>query len=129
MGTSGIKFSEQDIANLYCSPQVLEQLIEACLAGKGPQSLAEIALQDAGLSACLISAASRTCPELLDPAEPITSAIQNLGVPVITGIALQSAKRLVGRGFTAEELSFLNGLWFSSQVAGQAARCLAPTVS
>ena len=124
-----MKFSEQDLANLYCSPHILQQLIEACLAGKGSQSLAEIALQDAGLSARLISAASKTCPALLDSAEPVTSAIQNLGVPVITGIALQSAKRLVGRGFTAEELTFLNGLWFSSRVAGQAARCLAPTVS
>ena len=129
MGHSDLKLGEQVIGQLLCKPQILVELFEACLEGKNPQSLAEIVLQDAPLSARILETAGKTCPKKIDASEPVTSAIQQLGLPVLTGIALQAAKQVVGRNFSAEELQFLNGLWYSSHVAGQTARCLAPSVS
>lgn len=129
MTLANVQFNEQDIATLFCSPQVLVQLLEACLEGSGPQRLTDIVLQDAALSARLIHAARKTCPDSLDPAEPVSSAIQAVGLPVLGGIALQAAKQLVGHDFSAKELRFLNRLWFMSRVAGQSAHCIAPSVS
>lgn len=121
------EYSEQ-AANLFCMPQVLVTLIESCLSGGTVQSLAEIVLQDAALSARVIHAASKTGSLDLDAAEPVTSAIQQLGVPVVTGIALQAAKQIVAHDFSPATLTYLNGLWYSAQIAGQVARCLSPTV-
>lgn len=122
-------FAEQDVADLLCMPQVLVDLIEACLGGENSQPLADIVLQDAALSAKIVLTASKTCFESLDPAEPVSSAIQQLGTPMITGIALQAARQVVRHNFTPQELSFQYGLWFSSRVAGLVARCLAPSVN
>ncbi len=122
-------FTEPDIANLLSMPQVLVDLIEACLGGENTQSLADIILQDAALSAQIILTASKTSFEPLNPAEPVSSAIQQLGTPMITGIALQAARQVVRHNFTPQELSFQYGLWFSSRVAGLIARCLAPSVN
>ncbi len=122
-------FSEQDVADLLCMPQVLADLIDVCLGGDGAQSVAEIILQDTALSAKIIQAASKSCSTPLNPLEPVTSAIQCLGTPMITSIALQSARQLVSHRFTDRELSFQYQLWFSSQVSGLIARCLAPSVN
>lgn len=122
-------FSEQDITDLLCMPQVLVDLIEACLGEDTAQPLAEIILQDAALSAKMILAASKISSAPLDPLEPVSSAIQRLGTPMITGIALQSARQIVQHKFTSEELSFQSGLWFSSRVSSLVARCLAPSVN
>ncbi len=121
--------SKQDVNSLFCMPQVLVDLIEACLSGSNVQSLAAIVLQDAALSARVVHAASKSHSGALDSVEPITSAIQHLGTPVVTGIALQAAKQIVAHDFSPAALGYLHGLWFSSQVAGRVARCLAPTVS
>ncbi|MCW8859955.1 MAG: ATP-binding protein, partial [Deltaproteobacteria bacterium] len=93
------------------------------------QPLAEIALQDAALATKIILAASKTSTQPLDASEPVSSAIQNLGVPMVTGIALQAAKQIVRHTFTEPELSFQYRLWFSSRVSGIAARCLAPSIN
>lgn len=122
-------FGEQDVSHLFCVPHVLINLIEACLAGESVQVLADIVLQDAALSARVLSAVSKSNSHALDSVEPITSAIQKLGIPVITGIALQAARQIVAANFSPAGLTFLNGLWFSSRVAGTVARCLAPTVN
>ena len=124
-----ILFFEQDIADLLCMPQVLVDLIEACLNGDDVQSLADIILQDAALSAKIILAASKTALQPLDPLEPVSAAIQRLGTPVIIGIALQAARQVVQHNFTSRELLFQSGLWFSSWVSGVVARCLAPSVN
>jgi signal transduction histidine kinase/HD-like signal output (HDOD) protein len=129
MTLTGMHFNEQEIATLFCAPQVLVQLLEACLEGCDPQVLTDILLQDAVLSARLIHLAHKTCPESLSSVEPISSAIQSVGLPVLGGIALQAAKQLIGQDFSAEELRFLNRLWYLSRVAGQAAHCIAPSVS
>jgi len=129
MGNPEMKFGEQIVAQLFCKPQILVELFEACLEGVNPQALADIVLQDAPLSARILQTASKTCPKKIDASEPVTSSIQQLGLPVLTGIALQAAKQIVGRNFTPEELGFLSRLWYSSHVAGQTARCLAPSVS
>lgn len=129
MESVGFEFSEQEIATLFCMPHVLVDLIEACLSGGRGQDLAEIVLQDAALAARIIQAAGKGGSCRIDATEPVTSALQHLGVPVVTGIALQAAKQIVAHEFSAESLQFLNRLWFSSRVAGVVARCLAPTVS
>ncbi|MCF6267414.1 MAG: HDOD domain-containing protein, partial [Desulfuromusa sp.] len=129
METSAKIFSEQGTAELLCLPRVLVDLIEACLGGDNSQSLAEIILQDAALSAKIILAASKISSKPLDPLEPVSSAVQQLGTPMLTGIALQAARQIVQHKFTPRELSFQYGLWFSSQVAGLFARCLAPSVN
>ena len=129
METSLQNFSEQDIADLFCMPQVLVDLIEACLGGDDAQSIADIILQDAALSAKIILAASKSSATPLDPLEPVSSAIQRLGTPMITGIALQAARQIVQHNFSPQELSFQYGLWFSARVSGLVARCLAPSVN
>ena len=121
--------TEHDVMDLLCMPQVLVDLVEACLEGDDEQSLAEIILRDAALSAKIILTASKTDSNLLDPLEPVSSAIQQLGIPILTGIALQSAQQIVQHRFTPQELSFQFGLWFTSQASGLVARCLAPTVN
>ncbi len=129
IGSAEGHFGEQDITGLFCMPQVLADLIEACLGGKSAQPLADIILQDAALSAKIILAASKTSSKTLDPSEPVSSAIQQLGIPMVTGIALQAAKQVVRHRFTPQELSFQYGLWFASRVAGLTGRCLAPSVN
>ncbi|WP_092345307.1 HDOD domain-containing protein [Desulfuromusa kysingii] len=121
--------SEQDVMDLLCMPQVLIDLIEACLSGSDEQSLTDIVLHDAVLSARIILAASKSNSQPLDPFEPVSSAVKQLGVAVITGIALQSARQVIQHDFTPQQLSFQYGLWFSSQVSGIVARCLAPSVN
>ena len=129
MTTTEMQFNAQDVSTLFCAPQVLVQLLEASLAGSRPQALAEIILQDAALSARLIHAARKSSPAGLISTEPISSAIQALGVPAVSGIVLQAAKQLIGNDFSAAELRFLQRLWFLSRVAGQAAQCISPAVS
>ena len=122
-------YGEQDIAGLLCMPQVLVELIEACLEGKSSQPIAEIALQDTALTARIVLAASKTGTAALNAFEPVSSAIQQLGVPMITGIALQAAEQIVRHVFSPRELVFQYGLWFSARVGGVVARCLAPSVN
>ncbi|MCK5826057.1 MAG: HDOD domain-containing protein [Desulfuromusa sp.] len=110
-------------------PQVLVDLIEACLGEDNTQQLADIVLRDAALSAKIILAASKTSSKPLDPLGPVSSAIQKLGIPMIIGIALQASKQIVRRNFTPQELSFQHSLWFSSQLSSLVARCLAPSVN
>jgi signal transduction histidine kinase/HD-like signal output (HDOD) protein len=129
MKNSDVEISEQAVNALFCMPQLLVDLIEACLSGGSTQELAEIILQDVALSARVIHAAHKCNGARLDSSEPITSAIQILGIPVVTGIALQAARQIVASDFSADELVFLNGLWYSSQISGRVARCLSPTVS
>ncbi|MBN1957683.1 MAG: HDOD domain-containing protein [Desulfuromonadales bacterium] len=129
MQRSDGKFGEQDVAELFCMPQVLVDLIEACLGDKSPQPLAEIILQDTALAAKILFAATKTRTQPLDSAEPVTSAIQQLGVPLVTGIALQSAKQVVRHNFSDTEIRFQYGLWFSSRAAAVAGRCLAPSIN
>jgi signal transduction histidine kinase/HD-like signal output (HDOD) protein len=128
MDHSEIEYNEQEISRLFCMPQVLVTLIESCLSGGSAQSLAEVVLQDAALSARIIYAASKGGSVELDSVEPVTSAIHKLGVPVVTGIALQAAKQVVAHDFSAPEFQYANRLWYSARIAGQVARCLAPTV-
>ncbi len=129
MTLTGMHFNEQEIAALFCAPQVLVQLLEACLEGSEPQVLTDIILQDAVLSARLIHLARKTCPESLSSVEPISSSVQTVGLPVLGSMALQAAKQLIGQDFSAEELRFLNRLWYLSRIAGQAAHCIAPSIS
>ncbi len=132
MGTMDVStkiISGQDITDLLTMPQVLVELIEACLGGDDTQLLADIILRDAALSAKIILAASKISSKPLNPLDPVSSAIQNLGVPKITGIALQAAQQVVRHKFTPDELSFQYSLWFSSQLSSMAARCLAPSVN
>lgn len=132
MGTMGVAtkiISGQDIPDLLCMPQVLVDLIEACLGEDNTQQLADIVLRDAALSAKIILAASKTSSKPLDPLGPVSSAIQKLGIPMIIGIALQASKQIVRRNFTPQELSFQHSLWFSSQLSSLVARCLAPSVN
>lgn len=129
MRTSVLPSAEQILGRLYCSPQVLVDVLEACLDGGEPQQLAELLLQDAVLSARVLLAASRTAGQPLDPAEPLSSAVQHLGLPVLTGIALQAARQVVAKSFSEAELATQQGFWFSARVAAQTARCLAPSVN
>lgn len=120
---------ENDVPELLCMPQVLIDLIEACLGDSGVQSLADIVLQDAALTTRILSTASKTSSQSFNSQEPVSSAIQSLGVPMITGIALQAAKQVMTSGLSGRALEFQYGLWMSSRISGIAARCLAPSVN
>ena len=120
--------TEQNITDLLCMPQVLVDVIEGCLRGDDVQALTDVVLQDAALSAKILLAASKTGSEPLNPLEPVSSAVQQLGIAMVTNIALQSARQVVQRRFTPGELSFQYRLWFSSRTSGLIARCVAPSV-
>ena len=117
------------MASPFCSPQVLAPLLKACLEGSDPQFLAGLVLQDAVLSARLIHAAKKTAPDRVLASEPIGSAIQAVGLPVLAGLVLQAARQLSGADLSTAELRFLSQLWYLSRVAGQSAQCIAPTVN
>ena len=127
-GPSIEPFSERDISTLLCDPHVLAALIEACLNQASYQNLADLVLQDAALSAQVIQAASKAIPQAIKPAEPVSSAVQKLGIPILTSLALKAAQQISKHRFTAEELTFQARLWATSQVGAVAARCLAPSV-
>ncbi len=119
----------QNVSDLLCMPQVLVDLIEGCLRGDDAQILTDIILRDAAFSAKVLLAAVKTGSAPLDPSGPVSSAVQQLGVAMITNIALQSAQQITRHEFTPGELSFQYELWFSSWASGLVARCVAPTVN
>ncbi len=121
--------AEYEIADLLCTPQVLVDLIEACLKQSSLHSLVDIIMQDAALTARVLHAASRDHNCRLSATEPVTSAVQQLGQPLLTGLALHAARQLVCHDLSREELAFQYQLWFRSRVGGTAARCLAPSVN
>ncbi len=121
--------TDQDIATLFCMPQVLIELMEECLDGASVDELAEIVLRDAALAARVLSAANKVDSASLNSLEPVSSAVQKLGTAVLATLALQAARDIVRYRFTPQELSFQYALWYSAQVAGVFARCLAPSVN
>ncbi len=121
-------FDFRDIESLLCHPLVLADLIEACLNHQNPQALAEIVLQDAPLSARVLLAA-RKSGTAFDPAEPVSSAVQSLGIPALTCLSLQASQQLLSLTLSDEELVFQYRLWSASQVGATVARCLAPSVN
>jgi len=119
---------DQDIANLFCMPKVLIELMEGCLGGTSVDELTEIVLRDAALATRVLSAAGKMDSGFLDSFEPVSSAVQRLGEATLAALALQAARDIVRYRFTPQELSFQYALWHSAQVAGLFARCLAPSV-
>lgn len=124
------QISEREMSNLFSAPHVAVQLLGACQGAVfSPQALQKIVLQDSAFCAKILSAAVKSCPERIDPAAPLSSALDGLSLPVIKSLAIQSAKRLVETSFTAEQAQFIRELWFYSQVGSITARCLAESIS
>lgn len=110
-------------------PQVLGDLIEACLQNRPSQELAELVLQDAVLAARVIQAAGKTDGREVVSEEPVSSAVRRLGCSLLISIALQAAREVLAREWSDQQLSFQYGLWKSSRVGAVAAQCLAPSVN
>lgn len=110
-------------------PDVLADLLSACLENASPQVVSEIILQDAPFTAELIDIATKWNPAALNTTEPVTTAVQSLGYPMIVSLVLQSARQVLERKMSAEEITFLQQLWRTSRFTGQAARCIAPSVN
>jgi len=125
----GKRSTDQDVANLFCMPQVLIELMEGCLGGASAEELTEVILQDGALSAKVLLAVRRTNNEFLNSFEAVSSAVKQLGDAALATLALQTARDVVRYQFTPQQLSFQYGLWYSSRVAGLFARCLAPSVN
>jgi signal transduction histidine kinase len=121
-------FSEQGVA-LLSKPDVLADLLSACLDHATPQVVVDIILQDAPFAAQLIEVATRASSHPLDPREPVTAAVNSLGYPLIISLALQAARRVLEHKLSPAEVVFLQKLWCASRFAGQAARCIAPSVN
>ncbi len=121
--------AEYEVADLLCMPQVLVELIEACLNQSSLHSLVDIIMQDAALTSRVLHVASRDHSCQLDATEPVSSAVQQLGLPLLTSLALHAARQIVCHDLGREELVFQYQLWFRSRVGGTAARCLAPSVN
>ena len=115
--------------SLPSMPDVLADLLSACLENASPQVVSEIILQDAPFTAQLIDIATKWSPGALNATEPVTSAVQSLGYPMIVSLVLQSARQVLERKVLAEEITFLQQLWRTSRFTGQAARCIAPSVN
>lgn len=123
-------FGEEGIGRLFSAPQVVAQLLGACQdASITPRELREIVLQDSALCAKIMHAAVKTCPDSLDSARPISSAVAALTPPVIKSLALQSARSLVESRLDARQAQFLRELRFFSQAAGGIAHSLAEAIS
>ncbi len=114
---------------LLSAPDVLADLLSACLENANSQIVSEIILQDAPFTAHLIDIAVKWNPDTLNATEPVTAAVQSLGYPMIVSLVLQSARRVLERKMSVEEILFLQQLWRTSRFSGQAARCIAPSVN
>ncbi|HKJ04065.1 MAG TPA: HDOD domain-containing protein [Geopsychrobacteraceae bacterium] len=122
--------SEREISQLFMAPHVSVQLLGACQGAVfSPQTLEKIILQDSTFCVKVLNAAVQSCSGRIDPAAPLTSALNTLSLPVLKSLAIQSAKRLVETNFTAAQAQFMRELWFYSQVGGISARCLAESIS
>ncbi len=118
------------INSLLSEPQTVSQLLAACQdPATTPGQLREIVLQDGVLCAKIIDAAARVCPDSLDAAAPVTSALAGLTLPIVKSIALQSAKNLTVSRFDAEQAHFLRHLWFFARAAGRIALATAEAVA
>jgi HD-like signal output (HDOD) protein len=125
--------SKRDLAGIetclpLCMPQILVDLLEACLEQQSLHVVAEIVMQDAALAARVIQAAAKKGSSL-DAGEPVSSAVQQLGIPMLTTLALEAAREVLRLDLSEEELVFQYQLWFRARVGGIAARCLAPSVN
>lgn len=114
---------------LLSMPDVLADLLSACLQGVSPQAVVEIILQDAPFAAHLIDVAAKGNHNKLDATEPVTAAVSSLGYPMIVSLVLQSARQVLEHKLSVAEIVYLQKLWRSSRFAGQAARCMAPSVN
>lgn len=122
--------SAREMGLLFTAPHVAVQILWACQGEIfSPPELRKIILQDSAFCAKIINAATRSCPELIDPAAPLSSALESLSLPVIKSLALQSAKLLVTTEFNGAQAQFLSELWFYSQVGSITAAHLATAIS
>lgn len=131
MGIAGAAAEQSDAydsGNLLCQPRVLATLLDACLKEEKTQVLTEIILQDGPLAARLLMTAAKN-GVTLDGDEPISSAVQTLGIPALSNLALLAAQQLCRKSFSEVELQFQYRLWSMSQIGGIFARCLAPSVN
>lgn len=110
-------------------PQVLAEVIEACLNSRPHQELADAVLKDAVFAARVILAAHKTGDRGLAAEEPVSSAVRALGSPMLVSIALQAASEVASRQWSDRQLAFQYRLWESSQIGAVAAQCLAPSVN
>jgi HD-like signal output (HDOD) protein len=116
-------------SSLLSRPDVLADLLSACLQSASPQTVVEIILQDAPFAAHLIDVAVKGCHHKLDATEPVTAAVNSLGYPMIVSLVLQSARQVLEHKLSVAEISYLKRLWRTSRFTGQAARCIAPSVN
>ncbi|HMB15036.1 MAG TPA: HDOD domain-containing protein, partial [Pelovirga sp.] len=115
--------------SLLSMPDMLADLLSACLQGASSQTVIEIILQDAPFAAHLIDVAVKGNHKRLDATEPVTAAVNSLGYPMIVSLVLQSARQVLEHKLSAAEISYLQKLWRTSRFTGQAARCIAPSVN
>jgi signal transduction histidine kinase len=116
-------------STLLSMPEILADLLSACLQSASPQTVVEIILQDAPFAAHLIDVAVKGSHNKLDATEPVTAAVYSLGYPMIVSLVLQSARQVLEHKLSVAEITYLQKLWRTSRFAGQAARCMAPSVN
>lgn len=114
---------------LYSLPEVLAELLEACLADASTPELADIVLKDGPLAARVIDTALRMEAATVNPCEPVSSAVQLLGSGSLARLALHGARHLLQAELATEEIDFLQQLGRCTQFAAKAARCIAPSVN
>jgi signal transduction histidine kinase/HD-like signal output (HDOD) protein len=124
------QISEQELTQLISAPQVVVQLLWASHSGDfSAQDLQNIILQDSVFCARILNLAVKSVPGALDSFAPLSSALEALSLPMIKSLAIQSARLLVTRSFTAGQIQLMRELWFYSQVAGITSRCLAEAIA
>jgi len=114
----------------FSVPHVAFLSLWACQeADPSVDDLRKIILQDSAFCSKILQAAIKASPESIDPSAPLTSALAALRFPVIRSLAIQTAKRIVEANLTSVQVQRLRELWFTSQVAGIMARCLADSLA
>ncbi len=114
---------------LLSMPNVLADLLSACLEQAPPQAVVDIVLQDAPFAVQLIEVAAKSGYHPPDPREPVTAAVNSLGYSRVISLALQAARRILEQQLSPAEIGFFQQLWRASRFTGQAARCIAPSVN
>ncbi|HKK00806.1 MAG TPA: ATP-binding protein [Desulfuromonadales bacterium] len=126
---STARSSYVDFRRLLSAPHVTLQLVAACQVSSGAsEELLDIVLQDSGLCVRILSTAVRLCPDILDPAAPVSSALTGLGRSAVRSLVLQAGKTLIDTPIARSHVQFLRKLWFYSQVTGTLCRSLADAV-
>jgi len=123
------KLCHKSIDQLFSSPRVLVQFLDACLRQESHQQFATIIQQDAALTVRILQTTSLTSDETLSMGQPFAAALERLSLEALSALGLRAAGRYLEERPDLPQSRFRQTLWLQSRVAGMTARRLAEVLS